>query len=149
MIIRSGLQVRLRSAWTSGWEFLKDNASSRTSEPLQAVVHYTNYLINSNTPMHANSLTTKPEKILLREKWHRNWNFPVTCFYYFHLLVKFILFILSWNSKTKQTSTIINLVVSLQQVLSGNDFNKLALLKVFYIYMTSFWQKGSLIDIFH
>lgn len=60
MIIRTGLQVRLRSVWTSGWEFLKDNASSRTSEPLQAVVHYTNYLINSITPLRGSSLATKP-----------------------------------------------------------------------------------------
>lgn len=60
MIIRTGLQVRLRSVWTSGWEFLKDNASSRTSEPLQAMVHYTNYLINSITPMRSSSLANKP-----------------------------------------------------------------------------------------
>lgn len=84
MIIRTGLQVRLRSVWTSGWEFLKDNASSRTSEPLQAVVHYTNYLINSITPMRGSSLATKPGR-----KYRSGKNdTEMECFYHFHLLVK-------------------------------------------------------------
>lgn len=120
MIIRTGLQVRLRSVWTSGWEFLKDNASSRTSEPLQAVVHYTNYLINSITPMRGSSLATKPGR-----KYCSGKNDTDMEIFLYHVFIIFIW----WNVwSSSKTHTIINLVVNLHWGLSGDD-STLALLK--------------------